>query len=126
MFTGSHYNILKGALDASSMRQEMISSNISNVNTPGYKAKRVDFEETLKRAMDGSAMKSTHDKHFGVSDLSSVSPVVKAQTGNRINEDGNNVAIDTEMAELSANAIYYQALSTQLSNHYSNIRSVLR
>ncbi|MCC5890189.1 MAG: flagellar basal body rod protein FlgB [Alkalibacterium sp.] len=126
MFTGSNYNLIKGALDASSMRQEMISSNISNVNTPGYKAKRVDFEETLKRAMDGSAMKSTHANHYGVSDVMSVSPKVKAQTGNRVNEDGNNVAIDTEMAELSANAIYYQALSTQISNHYSSIRSVLR
>lgn len=126
MFTGSNYNLIKGALDASSMRQEMISSNISNVNTPGYKAKRVDFEETLKRAMDGSAMKSTHASHFGVSDGSSVTPQIKAQTGNRVNEDGNNVAIDSEMAELSANAIYYQALTTQLSNHYGSIRSVLR
>lgn len=126
MFTGSNYNLIKGALDASSMRQEMISSNISNVNTPGYKAKRVDFEETLKRVMDGTSMKSTHVNHFGVSDLTSVTPQIKAQTGNRVNEDGNNVAIDTEMAELSANAIYYQALSTQLSNHYSSIRSVLR
>lgn len=126
MFTGSHYNLLKGALDASAMRQEMISSNISNVNTPGYKAKRVEFEETLKSVMDGSGMKRTHDNHFGVSDVSSVAPEIKAQTGNRINEDGNNVAIDTEMAELSANAIYYQALSTQMSTHYNNIRSVLR
>lgn len=126
MFTGSNYNLIKGALDASSMRQEMISSNISNVNTPGYKAKRVDFEDTLKRVMDGSAMKSTHTNHFGVSDVTSVMPQIKAQTGNRVSENGNNVAIDSEMAELSANAIYYQALSTQLNNHYTNIRSVLR
>lgn len=126
MFTGSNYNLIKGALDASSMRQEMISSNISNVNTPGYKAKRVDFEDTLKRVMDGSAMKSTHANHFGVSDATGVTPQIKAQTGNRVSENGNNVAIDSEMAELSANAIYYQALSTQLSSHYSNIRSVLR
>lgn len=126
MFTGSNYKVLNGALDASSMRQEMISSNISNVNTPGYKAKRVDFEDTLKRVMDGSGMTSTHTKHFGASDVSSVTPEIKEQTGNRINEDGNNVAIDTEMAELSANTIYYQALSTQMNNYYSNIRSVLR
>lgn len=126
MFTGSNYKVLNEALNASSMRQQMVSSNISNVNTPGYKAKRVDFEDTLKRVMDGSGMTSTHTKHFGASDVSSVTPEIKEQTGNRINEDGNNVAIDTEMAELSANTIYYQALSTQMNNYYSNIRSVLR
>ncbi|GAA0486386.1 flagellar basal body rod protein FlgB [Alkalibacterium sp. m-11] len=126
MFTGANVSLIKNALNASSMRQEMISSNISNVNTPGYKAKRVEFEDVLKKTMDGSAMRSTHDNHFGVSDLSAVSPQIKEQTGNRVREDGNNVAIDTEMAELSANAIYYQALTTQLSNHYGTIRSVLR
>lgn len=126
MFTGSTINLMKNALDASSLRQEMISSNLSNVNTPGYKAKRVEFEDVLKQTMDGSAMRSTHADHFGVSDLSNIKPQIKEQTGNRINEDGNNVAIDTEMAELSANALYYQALTTQMSNHYSSIRSVLR
>lgn len=126
MFTGSNLNLMKNALDASSMRQDAISSNLSNVNTPGYKAKRVEFEDVLKKTMDGSAIKSTHTNHFGVSNLSNVTPQVKAQTGNRVSENGNNVAVDTEMAELSANAIYYQALTTQLSNHYSSIRSVLR
>ncbi|WP_161878922.1 flagellar basal body rod protein FlgB [Alkalibacterium sp. MB6] len=126
MIVGSNSDLLKNALDASSMRQEMISSNISNVNTPGYKAKRVEFESVLRDSMDGTSMRSTHSKHYGVNDLSSVSPAIKAQEGNRINENGNNVAIDTEMAELSANAIYYQALTTQMGNHYSMIRSVLR
>lgn len=126
MFTGQNYGVLKNALDASSMRQEMVSTNISNVNTPGYKAKRVEFEDALKGAMSGSAMKSTHDKHFGVSDIRTVTPQIKEQTGTRINEDGNNVAIDTEMAELSANTIYYQALSTQMNNYYNSIRSVMR
>jgi len=126
MIVGSTSDLLKNALNASSMRQEMISSNLSNVNTPGYKAKRVEFESVLRDSMDGTAMKSTHARHYGVNDLSSVSPSIKAQEGNRINENGNNVAIDTEMAELSANAIYYQALTTQMGNHYSMIRSVLR
>lgn len=126
MIIGSNVDLLKKALNASSMRQETISSNISNVNTAGYKAKRVDFEDTLKKAMDGSALRGTHAKHFGSSAIHSIEPKVKAQTGNRVNENGNNVAIDTEMAELSANAIYYQALSTQLSSQYASIRSVLR
>ncbi|GAA0362159.1 flagellar basal body rod protein FlgB [Alkalibacterium iburiense] len=126
MLVGSNVELIKKALNASSMRQETIASNISNVNTEGYKAKRVDFENTLKKAMSGSALRGTHDKHFGSSSIESIQPEVRVQTGNRINENGNNVAIDTEMAELSANTIYYQALTSQLSSQYASIRSVLR
>lgn len=126
MITGPNIHMLKNALDASSMRQETISSNISNVNTAGYKAKRVDFEESLKKAMDGSGLKASHAKHFGASGFGDVTPQTIEQTGNRVNENGNNVAIDTEMAELSANALYFQAVSTQLTNQYGMIRSVLR
>ncbi|WP_423189139.1 flagellar basal body rod protein FlgB [Alkalibacterium sp. f15] len=126
MISGSNMQLLKNALDASSMRQETISSNISNVNTTGYKAKRVDFEETLKKAIDGTGLQANHPNHFGASSLNGVTPQTIEQKGNRINENGNNVAIDTEMAELSANAIYFQAVSAQLSNQYGMIRSVLR
>ncbi|OJF90972.1 hypothetical protein AX762_03625 [Alkalibacterium sp. 20] len=119
-------HLLKNALDASSMRQEMISSNISNVNTTGYKAKRVNFEETLKKAIDGTGMQARHPNHFGASNFNAVRPQTVEQKGNRINENGNNVAIDTEMAELSANALYFQAVSAQLNNQYGMIRSVLR
>lgn len=126
MNVGSNVDLLKNAITASSLRQEMISSNISNVNTIGYKAKRVDFEDVLKKTMDGSSLKSTHDKHFGARSYDSVIPQIVEQTGNRVKENGNNVAIDTEMAELSANTIYYQALTNQLSSQYASIRSVLR
>lgn len=126
MISGQNINILKNALDASSMRQETISSNISNVNTAGYKAKRVDFENTLKKAMDGTGMRASHGKHFGAANLDDVKAHTVERTGNRVNENGNNVAIDTEMAELSANALYFQAVSTQLTNQYGMIRSVLR
>ena len=126
MITGSNVNLLKNALDASSMRQETISSNISNVNTAGYKAKRVDFEETLRKAIDGTGLQARHANHFGTSGIQNVSPKTVEQTGNRVNENGNNVAIDSEMAELSANALYFQAVSTQLTNQYGMIRSVLR
>lgn len=126
MIAGQNINILKNALDASSLRQETISSNISNVNTAGYKAKRVDFENTLKKAMDGTGMRASHEKHFGTANLNDVRARTVEQSGNRVNENGNNVAIDTEMAELSANALYFQAVSTQLTNQYGMIRSVLR
>ncbi|MFL2095781.1 flagellar basal body rod protein FlgB [Marinilactibacillus psychrotolerans] len=122
----SNINLLHRALDASNLRQETVSSNIANVNTPGYKAKRVEFESLLKDAMDGTGLQRTNERHYGVSGASDVTATVKEQDGNMVGDDGNNVAIDTEMAELSANSIYYQALISQTSAQYSMLRSVLR
>lgn len=120
-----NYSLLHRALDASAMRQEAVSTNIANVNTPEYKAKRVDFEQQLRKAVS-SGMDQTHDKHFGANDLSTVTPTIREREGTMIRDDGNNVDIDQEMAELSANTIYYNSLVTQLSAKYSMVRTALR
>lgn len=122
----SNIDLLHRALDASNLRQETVSSNIANVNTPGYKAKRVEFESLLKDAMNGTGLQRTNDRHFGVNNASDVKARVQEQGGNMVGDDGNNVAIDTEMAELSANSIYYQSLVSQTSAQYNMLRSVLR
>lgn len=118
--------MLRNALDASSMRQDAISNNIANVNTPGYKAQKVEFENLLDQAMSGNGMQRTHDRHFGVAGLNGVQPQTVRREGTSIRDDGNNVDVDLEMSELAANNIYYNALSTQLSSKYSMVRSVLR
>ncbi|WP_080146607.1 flagellar basal body rod protein FlgB [Marinilactibacillus piezotolerans] len=119
-------SLLHRALDASDLRQEMVSNNIANVNTPGYKAKRVEFESLLTEAMNGTGLSRTNDRHFGANSINEVTARVEEQEGNMVGDDGNNVAIDTEMAELSANNLYYQSLISQTSAQYSMLRSVLR
>ncbi|MEC6747111.1 flagellar basal body rod protein FlgB [Marinilactibacillus sp. XAAS-LB27] len=119
-------SLLNRALDATNLRQETVSSNIANVNTPGYKAKRVEFESVLQQAMNGTGLRKTNERHFGITSHNDVTAKVKAQEGNRVAENGNNVAIDTEMAELAANSIHYQALVSQTSAQYNMLRSVLR
>ena len=60
---------LQAGLKFREMRQEIISSNIANADTPGYKAKRLDFEMALARALDVDGeltMKVNGDKHFNV------------------------------------------------------------
>ncbi|WP_208558997.1 flagellar basal body rod protein FlgB [Marinilactibacillus kalidii] len=119
-------NLLHRALDATNLRQEVVSNNIANVNTPGFKAERVEFESVLRQTMDGSGLWKTHDRHFGIDDKNNVTGKVLRQEGNRVGENGNNVAIDTEMSELAANSIHYQALVNQTSAQYNMLRSVLR
>ena len=121
----SFYTALTG-LNGSQADISATSNNIANVNTPGYKAKRVEFESLLTEAMNGTGLSRTNDRHFGANSVNEVTARVEEQEGNMVGDDGNNVAIDTEMAELSANNLYYQSLISQTSAQYSMLRSVLR
>lgn len=109
-------NLIHKALKASELRNEAISENIANVNTPGYKRKYVSFEAELSSAMQ--------DGKFKVPDADKM--VIKIleddKTSYRI--DGNNVDIDVEMAELAKNTIKYNAL-IQMSS-YNKIMTVLK
>jgi len=121
--TDSSYSIIKNALDASSMRQRAISSNISNINTPGYKVNKVEFEDHLRKATDGIAMKKTNESHFGVGNIGDVTATVEKRTSTVLNENGNNVDIDYEMTELAANEIYYSTLIQLLNSKYSKLNA---
>lgn len=121
----STYNLMKNALDAASMRQEMISSNVANVNTADYKVNKVDFETILDNVSNGITMNKTNDLHIGFGNLEDVSPVVSKRTDTTVKENGNNVDIDIEMAEEASNSIYYNAMITQLNAKYSMLRSVI-
>ncbi len=118
------YGLLKSALNASSLRQEAISSNIANINTPDYKANRVLFESYLKEAKNGVGLTHTNMGHM-YSNNSSL-PKITKQTNTFIQDNGNNVDIDFEMAELSANNIYYDSLVSQVNAKYNLMREAMK
>lgn len=117
------YDLLKIGLDVSSLRQKTVSSNISNVNTPDFKANRVEFEEYLEKAAGGMNLNRTHLDHLG---RDSNVPVVQKRSSHSVQDNGNNVDIDYEMAELSANNIYYNALVAQLNAKYAMTRTAIK
>ena len=110
-----NYNLLRNALNASSMRQAIISSNISNVNTENYKVGQVQFESLLSQSKNSLRMKQTNELHIGFDDLSQIDPVVTKKTGTAVKENGNNVDIDMEMTNQAQNSLYYNALVTQMN-----------
>lgn len=93
------YNLTKKALDITSLRGKVIANNIANVNTDGYKRYYVDFEENLKN------------------ETSKIQ--VKKDTSTSMREDGNNVDIDSEMVDESANTLMYNALISDISTRLS-------
>ena len=120
------YGLLKSALNASSMRQDTLSNNIANVNTPNYKANRVLFEGQLKKAKSKSyiGVKGTHKNHISTTD-GDIQPRIVKDQATTMRNDGNNVDIDLEMANLAANQILYNTLIQQTNSKISTLRYVI-
>ena len=111
---------LAASLNFRQMRQEVISSNIANADTPGYKAKRVDFEAALARALDVDnqmEMKSGDDKHFDVGNggFDNLEPEIYEDSNGVVSEDGNTVDREQELAKMAENRILYDAAVQLLS-----------
>ena len=119
------YDLIKKTLDVSSLRQNAISSNIANVNTPNYKVNKVEFEKFLSESKNGINMTKTNPMHFGVESITDIEPVIEKRTNTSINDNGNNVDIDLEMTELAANEIYYSVLIQQLNSKLANLNYVI-
>jgi flagellar basal-body rod protein FlgB len=96
------------------MRQELLTSNIANAETPEYKAKRLDFEEALARAInvDNSlSLKTMDERHYDVGGggFNNLQPEVYNDYDGVESEDGNNVDRDKELALMAQNKILYDA-----------------
>ena len=107
-------NALDASIDLRLMRHKVTSANIANAETPGYKAKKVDFEEALSRAIDHESlgkMHTSHDEHFlmGQGALSRVRADVYDNPDINLTNDKNTVDLEKEMATLSENSIMYKA-----------------
>ncbi len=111
---------LAASLKFREMRQEIISSNVANANTPDYKAKRVDFEAALARALDTDeqqTLKSDDGKHFNVGGggFNNLAPEIYEDPNGIVSDDGNTVDVEAEMAKMAENKILYDA-TIQLLN----------
>lgn len=118
------YNLIKKSLDASSLRSKVSANNIANINTKGYKAYYVSFEDTLKKSSDELELKTTDPRHIPLNpDEGEIT--VKQDTTTAMKEDGNNVDVDNEMVNQAANSLMYNAMITELNNKMSNSRYVI-
>ena len=120
----NYVNVLDKAADASWSRENILTNNIANVNTPGYKRKDIRFEEYLQGAVSGG---SSLDDNIADADLDSLTGTTYtdyASSSYRI--DGNNVDIDTENAELAKNQIKYYTMLDSISQEFKRIQSVFK
>jgi flagellar basal-body rod protein FlgB len=121
-----YVNVLDKAADASWMRNEVISNNIANVDTPGYKRQDVDFETQLRQALRSTQFKSVDARVSAINTTELNPSVYTDSSGYSYRLDGNNVDIDTENVELAANQIKYEGLISSVNQEFSNLKLVMK
>jgi len=102
---------LAAALRGLEAQQQAYQQNIANVETPGYKAKRVDFEDSLRTAIERGRFDDV-----GFSQTNTTDPT-------RI--DGNNVRLDYELTAMTENALRQQLVTEALNAQYRLIRAAV-
>lgn len=113
-------NGLQTSVNMRQVRHNVQSANIANAETPGYHARKMDFEGALSRALDLEGFgqsTTTHGDHISVGggSLARVRPDVYENPEGAVSNDGNTVDLEKEMAGLAENSIMYKA-ALQLIN----------
>lgn len=121
-----YINVLSKAADASWLRNDAISNNIANVDTPGYKREDVTFQEEFKRALTYNDYESMDSKVRNLKTDMLTARTYKDYSGYSYRLDGNNVDIDTENAILAKNQLMYEGLLNGISQEFENIKTVLK
>lgn len=105
--TPSQFDLLSKLVDVTVLRHKVLSQNVANVNTPGYRKLSVSFDETL----------ATHLGRHGEAGISRLAPVIVEDDSTPSRLDGNNVDIDGEMMRLNKNTLlnnaYLQIVATK-------------
>ena len=121
-----YINVLDRAADAAWQRNEAISNNIANVDTPGYKRQDVAFESVLQQALGNNRYESMDDKvaNVDLSRLRGRAYVDYANYSYRL--DGNNVDIENENVMLAENQLKYQGLISSINQEFTNLKTVMK
>lgn len=119
--------VLTRALAGSAEKSRLISNNIANISTPGYKRQDLNFKSRLKKEISTSDQKNltvSNKKHIPFS--KKYFSFQQQENNRNFRNDGNSVDIDVEMAEMAKNNIYYNVIANRVSGHFSIINQVIQ
>ena len=127
LFSDNVPKAMSKSLDLMSTRQSLISSNIGNLDTPGFKASEIDFQGQLREALGSKGqlkLQATNDKHFGpkTSNIGSLT-ADPFEEEDAAKSNGNNVDVDKEMAKMAEIQIFYNAVIQLMMKRGSTVRA---
>lgn len=117
-------NLLQSFLNVQTRRSEVIAGNIANVDTPGYTAKRLDFDEYLNDAVRRSRLPESAREAAGFE----LAPELRVseQTPTAIGLDGNTVDSGREMAQLAEAGTNFNFGAKMLQSRFRLLRAAIR
>ena len=113
-------------LDLASFRHKLISSNVANVSTPGYKSQDIDFQTEFKKSIGKSEQLpgvTTHANHIPLGASESKSPDVRREKVK--GDEMNSVNIDKEISNMAQNELRYTIGAKLLQNKFSSLSKVI-
>lgn len=129
----SYLGGLDDALILRSRRSEILASNLANADTPGYKAKDIDFKDAMSKAMgtrsefkkDSLQMTTTNNSHIQMSQ-NSLSTDMMYRNPYQPSLDGNTVDAGIEKTEFSKNSIHYTANLRFLTGKFQSLTKAIK
>jgi len=118
---------LENALDAATLRQQVIANNIANAGTPGYRGKAVAFEEEMRKALAAenddelSVRPVSLDEPAGISGMQVHTKGEWEKVRPVVYDTGQPIDINQEMVNLAKNQIQYTMLTDKISGMMSGL-----
>jgi flagellar basal-body rod protein FlgB len=110
--------MLSDLIGARSQRHQVLSSNVSNIDTPGYEPKDVDFENLIASMQGkGIRMARTNGKHFPAATPGGDLSVVRT---------GDRVDLDHQMVSMAENQLMHNAAVEMLARKFRALQSAIR
>lgn len=112
--------LLQKDLDGLWTRQQAISDNIANIETPGYKDKSVSFEDQLRAQVDDSGSEPET-----VAQIQNVVPQTQTESGDVLRADGNGVDLEQQNLEMARTQLNYYASLQELTDSFSRLKTAI-
>ena len=114
------------ALALREKRSEVLASNLANADTPNYKARDLNFQSVLKKAMPETLpMEKTRTGHIASTDVL-LGAQMLYRNPNQASLDGNTVEEHVEQAKYAENAVQYQASLRFLDGRITGLMTAIR
>ena len=118
------------ALNLRAFRQQLLASNIANADTPGYKARDIDFAGALREATAGrsvsvATLRTSSEKHLAGTSAQDPAAVLY-RSAQQPSVDGNTVDMDVERNRFAENAVHYDANITFLNHQIKLLLAALQ
>ena len=120
-------SLLSRVMDLRALEHDLISANIANADTPGYKARHIDFHETLKEITgEKLPLTTTSPMHSSGKGMDASAPVIKKDPESGVGLDGNNVRLDKEMGDLAVNQLLYNTYAQVMARRLEWLKDAIR